>query len=555
MAEKRIHWLSYIIAISVLLIALACSLTAGIETTLPVTQPPATQTGQPILVNEAGLTVFSIEYAVPGLGEIYARTGVTYAKLQPIFGVWGNIEPEPSRFNWSATDALIVEYQQAGFSGLQVLITAESPWASVRPPSLGDKGDSFPKDEYLDDYARFVRRFVERYDADGNEDAPGLLYPVRHYGIEREFTGFWPSGDPDDYVRLLNIAYPEIKNADPEAKVILVALLLADVFDGDPPNDIAVERLVAKDLLGYSRAAMEKVLSACDAYDIADFHSLGDYTEIPPNTAWIRETLTQLGCPPKPIWIGDAFSMSALTGYNNPLASSDYRPFYPATGENVDRVVRLLEAVADPDSPEHSSASEWLQAEMAKGLVKKLTVSAGEQLAGINIGNLEDWAMKGLPQVNTGLVRSAGTSVFMGMIDTTISNKQSGTPFNPLDPVTRIRVPGEPRPAYAALSQFISLVGDYVYIEPCMNTPQGIWCYRFETLDGPIWVVWYEEGKLTFPGEDVPIIQPTLPVTGIKATIRLTPAYPNTPPPFSVNIEDSLINISVTDNPLFITVE
>ena len=39
--------------------------------------------------------MFAIEYAVPGLAEIYANTGATYAKLQPIFGVWGNLEPEP----------------------------------------------------------------------------------------------------------------------------------------------------------------------------------------------------------------------------------------------------------------------------------------------------------------------------------------------------------------------------------------------------------------------------------------------------------------------------
>jgi len=118
-----------------------------------------------------------------------------------------------------------------------VLITAESPWASTKPPLLGDRGDSFPKEEYLDEYAEYVTKLIVRYDADGVEDAPKLIYPVHHYGIEREFTGFWPSGDADDYVRLLEIAYPAIKQADPDAQVISVALLLVDVFDGNPSQE------------------------------------------------------------------------------------------------------------------------------------------------------------------------------------------------------------------------------------------------------------------------------------------------------------------------------
>jgi len=35
---------------------------------------------------------------VPGLADIYAETGVTYAKLQPVYGIWGNIEPEKGKY-------------------------------------------------------------------------------------------------------------------------------------------------------------------------------------------------------------------------------------------------------------------------------------------------------------------------------------------------------------------------------------------------------------------------------------------------------------------------
>ena len=389
---------------------------------------------------------------------------------------------------------------------------------------------------------------------DGHEDAPGLLYPVRHYGIEREFTGYWPSGDPYDYIRLLKIAYPEIKAADPQAEVILVALLLVDIFDGHPPEAVVNERLSKKNLVGYSREAMEKILSACDAYDIVDFHSLGDYTEIPPTTAWIKETLASLGCPAKPIWIGDAFSMSGLTGFNNPLAATGYKPCHPATEENVDQVVRLLEAVADSSSPEHDTATQWLYAESAKSLVKKLTVAAGENLAGINIGNLEDWAMKGLPEANTLLVRAAGTAVFLGMIESTISHQQAGTPYNPLDPITRVRVPGEPRPAYHALALFMAQVGAYSEVEPCGNLTENLWCYRFQTPEGNVWVAWYDEEKLTFPGEDPPVQLVTLAVEGTSATIWTTPAESIPALSYAMDIENGAITLPLTDTPVFIRV-
>jgi hypothetical protein len=81
-----------------------------------------------------GQFTIAIEYAVPGLAAAYAATGVSYAKPQPAFGIWDNIEPEPGRYDWGPTDALVAEYQAAGFTGIQVLITAESPWASARSP-------------------------------------------------------------------------------------------------------------------------------------------------------------------------------------------------------------------------------------------------------------------------------------------------------------------------------------------------------------------------------------------------------------------------------------
>jgi hypothetical protein len=211
--------------------------------------------------------------------------------------------------------------------------------------------------------------------------------------------------------------------------------------------------------------------------------------------------------------------------------------------------------VADPDAPDHAAATRWLQNQMAQGLVKKLVVSAWEGLAGINIGNLEDWSVPNAPAVNIGLVRSMGTSVFMGMIDRKISNQQSGIPFDPLDPVTKYRLPGDPRPAYHALELFISQVGDYTAVADCGELPQGVWCYRFTTEAGFVWVLWYDDGGMTFPGETRPSVNLTL--NDLNGPVLILPALRSADPPAGEkrDPENGSLTLSLDSVALFIIQE
>jgi hypothetical protein len=499
----------------------------SIESTSPRGEPPQ--------------FTIALEYAIPGLAKAYAPTHVTYVKPQPIFGLWRLLEPEPGVYNWSPLDNLVVEYQEAGFSGIQLLITAESSWASIDPPSLTNPGNTFPKDEYVDDYVDFVRRFVERYDGDGTEDAPGLLYPVHHYGIEREFTGYWPS-DAQDYVRLLGLAYPAVHAADPQAEVLLVAILMVDVFDGDP-DPVELQRRLATPQLGIRKSVPEiqAILSACDSYDIIDFHSLGDYTEIPTTTAWLRNQLENNGCDEKPIWVGDAFSMSALVGYNG-------RPAWPATPDNLDRVLETLKLVANPNASGHLEAKSWLYALMASNMVKKITVSAGEGLIGVNIGNLEDWKTN-IPALDAAAVRLAGTSMFMGMMDTTVTQKRAG------EGLPNYRAPGQPRPAFYAIKLANEKIASFASVEK-LELWSGVWAYHFSRPSGPLWVLWYDDGTLYFPGETPATVSVDLPFAGANALITRTPVasgmeIPETESPASSNGTLSLV---LDSTPIFIEV-
>ncbi len=79
-----------------------------------------------------------VEYMVPGLASVYARTGVTWAKAMGMGFSWGDIEPEKPvrgqhRYRWEQTDRLILEYQRAGFRNFHVYVKCRNPWASSKP--------------------------------------------------------------------------------------------------------------------------------------------------------------------------------------------------------------------------------------------------------------------------------------------------------------------------------------------------------------------------------------------------------------------------------------
>jgi len=500
---------------------------------------PALDTAAPV----SPLTI-AIEYGIFGVADAYTSTGVTYAKPQLVFGIWGNLEPERGQWQWEPLDALIAEYQAAGFSGQQILLTAESPWASKVPVGLFAKVDSFPKDEHIADYENFIRSVVERYDGDGVDDMPGLIYPIHEYGIEREFTGYWP-GSAEDYVRLLRIAYPVVHEADPEAVVMQAALLLIDIFDGAPDADEIVRRWQVSRI---NRSLEENllVIAACDAYDVLDFHSLGDYTEIPPTTAWIREQLQAQGCEEKPIWIGDSFSMSGLVGYGSV-------PAHPTTAETVDDVIALLRSVADPADAEHAVSTAWLRAEMAIGLVRKIVVSAGEGIIGINIGNLEDWAL-GAVGADKALVPMMGSSMFMSLTDTTVTQVRPGGPLPYSGHMwSQARIAGQERPAFHALKLVMDTIADYSTVEK-LDLGENIWAYSFERPGGPIWVLWLDDGELYLPGQTSPTASVDLRIDAGQAVLTMTPTVigETEPESFTIDAADGQISIEIGLTPVFI---
>ena len=233
--------------------------------------------------------------------------------------------------------------------------------------------------------------------------------------------------------------------------------------------------------------------------------------------------------------------MSALVGYGG-------RPAWPGTDENLEQVIATLKMIADPTDDGHQEAKTWLYAQMATGIVKKVVVSAGEGLLGINIGNLEDWKT-GIPAADALGVPLTGASMFMGMMDTQVTGQQVG------DMLPGFRSAGDARPAYYALQLVNEMLEGFTSVEK-LDLGAGVWAYRFNLPEGPLWVLWYDDGILYFPGETPATVEIELPFDGSTALVTQTPVVLGRSEVDSTTISSSqgILPLNLGPEPIFVEV-
>ena len=172
------------------------------------------------------------------------EAGIAWVRLDLM---WGAVEPEkttPPTYDWGEYDTMFARATDAGLAVLAIVRGSPS-WA-VEDTGV-DCGPIDPED--LPAFASFVKALVERYDDDGIDDAPidqetGIKPVVKYWEFWNEpdqisgldFVGGCWGGDRDndgipdsqEYVDMLSYAYPAVKAADPEAKVLLGALAWED---------------------------------------------------------------------------------------------------------------------------------------------------------------------------------------------------------------------------------------------------------------------------------------------------------------------------------------
>lgn len=481
----------------------------------------------------------------PGLGAAFGATGVTWGKTRLEAFEWGATQPvapgsSGPDYDWTCTDADVREYQAAGIRQLQSYLSPRSAWGSVDIDS-----DIMPKAEYEADYVAWVGALIERYDGDGVEDMPGLLAPIRYWVVGPEWTGFWPTGDADDYLALLEMTREAALSAYPEVLLGTIPFLLLDVFHGNEPTDeqIAARLSEASPIGRHTPEGIYAILDRPDLFDYVCVHSLGDYTEIPQTLRWFRSQMAQRGYG-KPIWLDDAFPMSNLANITWPIV-------YPLMSEaEREPVLEALRAVARPSDVGHAAAQAWIRALAARGTVQKVITALGEGAVGIQLGNTEDWMHDFNEAIRVTQVNFIGAAAMMGAID--VSHGDGSLP-NYAHCVPR--TPGAPRPAHRNLTLLAARIGDgaFTAIEP-LSLSGGARGYRFER-DGTWWIcAWREDDVLQLPGESETPENVTLPIpagtTGVNLLWAVTQS--DTPTTDSLAVMGGNITVPLTSTPVFV---
>lgn len=153
-----------------------------------------------------------------GLGLVRAHRPLGHAFS------WNVVQPPNSEPDWTLPDHVVLGAQRGG---VRLMATLYPYTDTTFDADASMPGFDVP-DESLDAWLEFVDAIVERYDADGHDDMPGLEQPVFAWELGNE-----PScGDDlcaERFFKVASASYVVAKAAAPEALVVVAGA--APVFD------------------------------------------------------------------------------------------------------------------------------------------------------------------------------------------------------------------------------------------------------------------------------------------------------------------------------------
>ena len=166
-------------------------------------------------------SLFGMNHAYPwsSLNRLSKKIGLTWFRDWSL--KWQHVEPEKGRFDFTEADYQIDRVLADGLNVIGLLPFPSSEWSSSAPedvpvggwPGVPFRGAYMPRD--LSEFGDYVRATVQHYAGRVRvwEILNEPIYTV--YALPREH-GYTVA----DYVRLLEVAYRAVKEADPEAFVV-----------------------------------------------------------------------------------------------------------------------------------------------------------------------------------------------------------------------------------------------------------------------------------------------------------------------------------------------
>lgn len=186
-------------------------------------------------------------------GVEWAREELSWASLERV---------RKGQMSYDYFDRRLLQLAEANYGIVGILLTTP-PWAQVGDCDSreGRIADYWCPPANPQDFADFAGRMTERYDGDGNNDAPGSpRIAVWQIWNEPSTRGTWP-GTPAEYGAILAAGYQAIKAADPSATVITGGVYLYDGMGTDP-----------NDGLPFLNQAFAAVPAAANSFDALAIH-------------------------------------------------------------------------------------------------------------------------------------------------------------------------------------------------------------------------------------------------------------------------------------------
>jgi len=363
-----------------------------------VPPPPTDKAAFDRYVQEGWDSPFGIDYVfihspeardpafVYDFGGVVGIRWANFTRIQ-----WSIIERRAPRngvhtYDWTTLDDGVRKWQHFGVHAAMTLFS-HNGWATATPSGKENvylKGpmkliknltDYLPKPEHMQDYRDYITALVERYDGDGVNDMPGLLFPVLHYQIGNEYNNeaFW-GGSVEEYGVFLKESYQAAKKANPQVKILLSGVNFAEhtgfyeeKMEPQTEAFILQHRETKKPMADLARRMTEfslKSITYCDAYDILDVR-WAYYGVIKTG----QELLRKAGCPDKEIWSGEAYSHYPLVPPNT-VATGFLVP-YPGPSESKP----YLDILKNKRHPKFKTLNAWYRGLQAAHLIKQLMVA------------------------------------------------------------------------------------------------------------------------------------------------------------------------------------
>lgn len=522
----------------ILLLALLGALACG-GPTPTATLPPATRATFPVTRSSPrvhGPIIIGTEYIVienaarvATVADMLAPLALPSAKPLPENFSWGEMQPSrDAAIDFRRLDRFVAEFQAAGFTEPVLALKPHSSWASNNYPPRGllpVRGGV--KTEYLADYENWVYSIVERYDADGREDMPGLRHPIRFYEIGTEFSSYEPE-PVDEYLVILERAYAAAHRASSEALIAHAAFLTTLAFAGDPSPAEYERAFEAAADQTHSLADMRKVLDRPDLFDVLNLHSLGGPYEIEAMVAWLDYEMAQRGYR-KPIIISDTATTPFIAW--GPATACDRNPSQmgkiipPATEADRCRLAAYFTRLVKGDE----TTLRWTQGFAAQDLVKKVVIAAEQGVLLINTAFTEDLFWLKLPLAQAG----AGTSAWAGLVDVDRREYRAG---------------------YYALRQLVGYLDGYESITRLALDDEEVRVYEISRAGQRFWIGWYDPEYLILPGDPLPPKSIQFNPGGASALVEtlITEFGQDTPVRVPLSAQDGILTLTLTPTPVFI---